>query len=278
MQMAMNQLYPLYIGTGVFAALFIFIPIFIRKGPNQGIIRCSVFLSVFSMWIFWATVYIAQMNPVVGPRHLNSTLIWMKHLEGAKVEGATPEPGKADDADSGDLTRRSGRPRRFGHCHEQPFNLFECCNIPWLPERAIAKCIQQPINVLKLTCEEARCALKEAGWLEHYGLVKMNELQTYYENLARTDLDWVEAVRSIKTECLATIPRFLGTHMDCVEFDIMYCVMTKMFKHAPLPSWSTADMCLAAKQFLATCPLCPEDCSKGSEDSLVADCRACMTF
>ncbi|XP_047995550.1 uncharacterized protein LOC125233539 [Leguminivora glycinivorella] len=230
----------------------------------------------------WATVYISQMKPVVGPRHANTTLIWQKYLEGVKTDA-----NKTDDAASnvpevpktpevpGKKSRRIGRSRRLRQCQGQPLNLLECCNIAWLPDRAIAKCIRKPVNVLKLTCDEARCALKEAGWLEQYGVVKTLALQAFYENLAQRDVDWTDAVRSIKMDCLMTIPRFLGTYMDCVEFDIIYCVMIKMFKYAPVSSWSTADTCLSARQFLASCPLCPDDCYKGSDDSLVADCRAC---
>ncbi|XP_059045304.1 V-type proton ATPase subunit e-like [Achroia grisella] len=79
---------PIYILTVVFAVIFIIGPLLVRKGPNKEIVRCGIMLTAFSMWIFWVTVYIGQMNPLVGPRLNNTTLAWIAYAWGkpAKTE------------------------------------------------------------------------------------------------------------------------------------------------------------------------------------------------
>ncbi|XP_052759463.1 V-type proton ATPase subunit e-like [Galleria mellonella] len=73
---------PIYILTAVFAIIFIIGPLLVRKGPNKEIVRCSIMLTAFSMWIFWVTVYIGQINPLMGPRLNNTTLAWIAHAWG----------------------------------------------------------------------------------------------------------------------------------------------------------------------------------------------------
>ncbi|KAM3964347.1 V-type proton ATPase subunit e [Aphomia sociella] len=87
---------PIYVITMVFALIFIIGPILVRKGPNRGIIRCSIMLTAFSMWIFWVTIYIAQMNPLMGPRLDNTTLAWIAHAWGKSVKSATLLSEKAE--------------------------------------------------------------------------------------------------------------------------------------------------------------------------------------
>ncbi|XP_073944678.1 V-type proton ATPase subunit e 1-like isoform X1 [Choristoneura fumiferana] len=69
----------LVVVSGISGGLFVLLPILVRKGPNRGITRCCIMLTVFSMWIFWATVYISQMRPLMGPRMHNTSLAWMRY-------------------------------------------------------------------------------------------------------------------------------------------------------------------------------------------------------
>ncbi|XP_047024162.1 V-type proton ATPase subunit e-like [Helicoverpa armigera] len=73
---------PIYVLTAVFGAVFIFGPLLVRKGPNRGITRCCIMLASFCMWIFWTTMYIAQLNPLLGPRLSNISLAWVGHKWG----------------------------------------------------------------------------------------------------------------------------------------------------------------------------------------------------
>ncbi|KAJ0177069.1 hypothetical protein K1T71_007078 [Dendrolimus kikuchii] len=69
---------PIYVMTAIFGAIFIIGPFFVKKNnENCGIIRTCIMLTAFCMWIFWVTLYIAQMNPLSGPRVRNTSLLWI---------------------------------------------------------------------------------------------------------------------------------------------------------------------------------------------------------
>ncbi|XP_073944683.1 V-type proton ATPase subunit e 1-like isoform X2 [Choristoneura fumiferana] len=53
----------LVVVSGISGGLFVLLPILVRKGPNRG----------------WATVYISQMRPLMGPRMHNTSLAWMRY-------------------------------------------------------------------------------------------------------------------------------------------------------------------------------------------------------
>ncbi|CAH1645663.1 unnamed protein product [Spodoptera littoralis] len=73
---------PIFVLTALFGAMFIIGPLLVRKGPNSGITRCCIMISAFCMWIFWTTMYISQMNPLMGPRLHNASLAWLGHKWG----------------------------------------------------------------------------------------------------------------------------------------------------------------------------------------------------
>ncbi|XP_045497170.1 uncharacterized protein LOC123695382 isoform X2 [Colias croceus] len=55
--------------TAIFGALFVILPCLVKKGPNRG----------------WVTIYIGQMNPLMGPRLENTTVAWIAHKLGNQV-------------------------------------------------------------------------------------------------------------------------------------------------------------------------------------------------
>ncbi|XP_021203526.1 V-type proton ATPase subunit e isoform X2 [Bombyx mori] len=70
---------PIYVMTTIFAIIFFIGPFAIKKGENKWIIKTCMMLASFFLWLFWVTVYIAGMNPLVGPQLRNTTLAWMAH-------------------------------------------------------------------------------------------------------------------------------------------------------------------------------------------------------
>ncbi|KAG6450354.1 V-type proton ATPase subunit e 2 [Manduca sexta] len=78
---------PIYVLTAVFGAIFVIGPIFARKAKNKDVVITSIMIGAFSMWLFWVTVYIAQMNPLMGPRLANTTLAWMAYAWGNPAKG-----------------------------------------------------------------------------------------------------------------------------------------------------------------------------------------------
>ncbi|KAJ8730257.1 hypothetical protein PYW07_017295 [Mythimna separata] len=73
---------PIYIFTAIFGAIFLIGPLLVRRGPNAGIARCCIMISAFCCWLFWTTMYIVQLNPLLGPRMGNETLAWIGHKWG----------------------------------------------------------------------------------------------------------------------------------------------------------------------------------------------------
>ncbi|XP_050676570.1 V-type proton ATPase subunit e 2-like [Leptidea sinapis] len=57
-------------------------PYFVRRGPNRRVIQVMLMLTAASCWLFWLCTYVAQMNPLIGPKLKNRTLIWIAHKWG----------------------------------------------------------------------------------------------------------------------------------------------------------------------------------------------------
>ncbi|XP_072931574.1 uncharacterized protein [Epargyreus clarus] len=75
------------IGITVFFTIVLIVgPLLVRKGPNKGIVQSSIMLTAFCMWIFWVTVYIGQMNPLMGPRLDNTSVAWIAFKLGNPVK------------------------------------------------------------------------------------------------------------------------------------------------------------------------------------------------
>ncbi|EGI68843.1 VA0E ATPase, partial [Acromyrmex insinuator] len=59
---------------GAVVFLGVALPLFVPKGPNRGILQVLLVLTGFTCWLFWLCCYMAQMNPLIGPK-LNSKII-----------------------------------------------------------------------------------------------------------------------------------------------------------------------------------------------------------
>ncbi|KAF9417951.1 hypothetical protein HW555_005096 [Spodoptera exigua] len=70
---------PITVFTVLWGIVGIVCPFFAPKGPNRGIIQVVLMLTAATCWLFWLCAYMAQMNPLIGPRLDNETLIWMAH-------------------------------------------------------------------------------------------------------------------------------------------------------------------------------------------------------
>ncbi|KAK3805948.1 MAG: ATPase, V0 complex, subunit E1/e2 [Linnemannia elongata] len=47
------------------AASYLFTP----RGPNQTVIRTALIMTLVSCYLMWAITYLAQLNPLLQPRH-----------------------------------------------------------------------------------------------------------------------------------------------------------------------------------------------------------------
>ncbi|KAL1122764.1 hypothetical protein AAG570_003091 [Ranatra chinensis] len=68
---------PCIIMTILWAIVGIFLPILVPKGPNRGIIQVALILTGVTCWLFWLCAYMAQMNPLIGPKLKNTTILMM---------------------------------------------------------------------------------------------------------------------------------------------------------------------------------------------------------
>ncbi|KAH0555087.1 V-type proton ATPase subunit e 2-like [Cotesia glomerata] len=68
---------PVCIFTLFWGVIGIVLPFFVPKGPNRGILQVILMLSAFTCWLFWLCCYMAQMNPLIGPKLSNATLLLM---------------------------------------------------------------------------------------------------------------------------------------------------------------------------------------------------------
>ncbi|XP_031847351.1 V-type proton ATPase subunit e 2 [Nomia melanderi] len=71
------SLLPVLFCTAIWAVVGIVLPIFVPKGVNRGILQVILMLTAFTCWLFWLCCYMAQMNPLIGPKLSNTTILVM---------------------------------------------------------------------------------------------------------------------------------------------------------------------------------------------------------
>ncbi|CAB3383336.1 Hypothetical predicted protein [Cloeon dipterum] len=69
------EVWPLAVFTVIWAIVGIVGPFVVPKGPNRGVTRVALILTGVTCWLFWLCCYMAQMNPLIGPRLSNHTLL-----------------------------------------------------------------------------------------------------------------------------------------------------------------------------------------------------------
>ncbi|XP_073998241.1 V-type proton ATPase subunit e-like [Rhodnius prolixus] len=72
--------------TAFWAVIGIVLPIFLPKGTNRGLIQLSLILTAATSWLFWLCAYMAQMNPLIGPKLKNTTILMMANEWGNKID------------------------------------------------------------------------------------------------------------------------------------------------------------------------------------------------
>ncbi|XP_034234605.1 V-type proton ATPase subunit e-like [Thrips palmi] len=76
---------PFIFFTALWAVVGIVLPFVVPKGPNRGIFQLVLMLTAATCWIFWLCCYMAQMNPLIGPKLSNRTLMLMAKNWGGKI-------------------------------------------------------------------------------------------------------------------------------------------------------------------------------------------------
>ncbi|XP_060825034.1 V-type proton ATPase subunit e-like [Bombus pascuorum] len=68
---------PLLLFTALWAIVGIVLPIFVPRSTNRGILQVMLMLTAFTCWLFWLCCYMAQMNPLIGPKLPKNTVLMM---------------------------------------------------------------------------------------------------------------------------------------------------------------------------------------------------------
>ncbi|XP_076164757.1 V-type proton ATPase subunit e 2 [Ptiloglossa arizonensis] len=68
---------PVVFLTFIWGVVGIALPIFVPKGVNRGILQVILMLTAFTCWLFWLCCYMAQMNPLIGPKLSKNTILMM---------------------------------------------------------------------------------------------------------------------------------------------------------------------------------------------------------
>ncbi|XP_022904205.1 V-type proton ATPase subunit e 2-like [Onthophagus taurus] len=71
---------PFIIFTALWGAVGIVLPFFVPRGPNRGVIQVVLILTAVTCWLFWLCCYMAQMNPLIGPK-LDSHILMLMARE-----------------------------------------------------------------------------------------------------------------------------------------------------------------------------------------------------
>jgi V-type H+-transporting ATPase subunit e len=58
--------------TGVWLAVGGVGPLFVRAGPNKGVIQTMIVMTAASCYLFWLCTILMQLNPLIGPEMTNT--------------------------------------------------------------------------------------------------------------------------------------------------------------------------------------------------------------
>jgi len=75
---------PIIVFTALWGVVGIVLPFVVPKGPNKGIIQVVLILTAATCWLFWLCCYMAQMNPLIGPKLEAHTIMIMAKEWGNK--------------------------------------------------------------------------------------------------------------------------------------------------------------------------------------------------
>ncbi|XP_046658418.1 V-type proton ATPase subunit e-like [Homalodisca vitripennis] len=77
---------PVIVMSVLWGVVGIVLPFLVPKGQNRGIIQLVLMLTGATCWLFWLCCYMAQMNPLIGPKIENKTLLLMAREWGNPVQ------------------------------------------------------------------------------------------------------------------------------------------------------------------------------------------------
>ncbi|XP_023707735.1 V-type proton ATPase subunit e-like [Cryptotermes secundus] len=77
---------PVIVFTALWVVVGIVLPFVVPKGPNRGILQVVLMLTAATCWLFWLCCYLSQMNPLIGPKLSNKTILLMAREWGNPIQ------------------------------------------------------------------------------------------------------------------------------------------------------------------------------------------------
>ncbi|KAK4883519.1 hypothetical protein RN001_006838 [Aquatica leii] len=82
----MGTAIPLIVFTVLWGGVGIGLPFVVPKGPNRGIIQVILMLTAATCWLFWLCCYLAQLNPLIGPKLSQHAILLMAREWGNEIK------------------------------------------------------------------------------------------------------------------------------------------------------------------------------------------------
>ncbi|CAH2046773.1 unnamed protein product, partial [Iphiclides podalirius] len=140
-------------------------------------------------------------------------------------------------------------------CGEIPKDIYSCMGNP----RVVPPSVTNKCNKVKTQCDRMTCLFRESGWMSGDAVDKA-KIASHFDDFKKEFPEWSAAVDSLKASCVnADLPP-QGVHVNCPAYDVMLCALTSFIKNVQPSQWSTAASCEYARQYAASCPVCPNDC------------------
>ncbi|CAB3383338.1 V-type proton ATPase subunit e 2 [Cloeon dipterum] len=80
------SIFPIFFFTMVWGGVGIALPRMVPNGPQQRLMQVVLMITGACCWLFWLCCYMAQMNPLIGPRLSNRTLLLIAQQWGNPLE------------------------------------------------------------------------------------------------------------------------------------------------------------------------------------------------
>ncbi|XP_050420356.1 V-type proton ATPase subunit e 2 [Adelges cooleyi] len=77
--------FPIIFFTAVWGVVGIVFPFILPKGPDRGIQQLILMLTAATCYLFWLCCYMAQMNPLVGPKLQQKIILIMAREWGVPI-------------------------------------------------------------------------------------------------------------------------------------------------------------------------------------------------
>ncbi|XP_045449549.1 uncharacterized protein LOC123658153 isoform X2 [Melitaea cinxia] len=156
-------------------------------------------------------------------------------------------------------------------CGPTPNEVYSCLGAP----KIVSPDVASQCNSSLPECERMTCIFRKSGWMDGEKVDKV-KLSAHFDQLAKNNPEWAAGVENAKITCLTTDLPAQGIHLNCPAYDSTVCTFASFIKNTQPSQWKSNPKCSRARQFAASCPICPNDCFAPLVP--VGSCNACLSL